>query len=142
MVAILKTKAERNFSVDLADDVAFFIATIVDNKPNIRELEGLLTRLMAEASLDGKEITLDFARSALKNFIRDRDHPESIDGIQKTVAKYFKIKVSDLKSQTSNQGSGRAEADCHVSFKKISKASYPEIGQKFGGRITRRSSTR
>jgi chromosomal replication initiator protein len=134
MVAILKTKAERNFSVDLADDVAFFIATIVDNKPNIRELEGLLTRLMAEASLDGKEITLDFARSALKNFIRDRDHPESIDGIQKSVAKYFKIKVSDLRSQRRIQALAVPRQIAMYLARKISKASYPEIGQKFGGK--------
>jgi chromosomal replication initiator protein len=134
MVAILKTKAEKNFSIELPDDVAFFIATIVDNKPNIRELEGLLTRLMAEASLDGKQITLDFARSALKNFIRDRDHPESIDGIQKTVAKYFKIKVSDLKSQRRIKTLAEPRQIAMYLAKKISKASYPEIGQKFGGK--------
>ncbi len=134
MAAILKTKAEKNFSTDLSDDVAFFIATIVDNKPNIRELEGLLTRLMAEASLDGKEITLDFARSALKHFIRDRDHPESIDGIQKAVAKFFKIKVSDLKSQSRIKALAEPRQIAMYLAKKISKASYPEIGQKFGGK--------
>jgi len=134
MVAILKAKAEKNFSVELSDDVAFFIATIVDNKPNIRELEGLLTRLMAEASLDGREITLDFARSALKNFIRDRDHPESIDGIQKAVAKYFKLKVSDLKSPRRVKVLAEPRQIAMYLCKKISKASYPEIGSKFGGK--------
>ena len=99
MVAILKTKAEKQHSLEISDEVSFFIASIVNDKPNIRELEGMLTRLIAESSLDGSEISLDFARNALKNFIRDKDHPESIENIQKTVAKYFKLKVSDLKSQ-------------------------------------------
>ncbi len=134
MVAILKAKAEKNYSVELSDDVAFFIATIVDNKPNIRELEGLLTRLMAEASLDGREIGLDFARNALKSFIRDRDHPESIENIQKAVAKYFKLKVSDLKSPRRVKVLAEPRQIAMYLCKKINKASYPEIGSKFGGK--------
>jgi chromosomal replication initiator protein len=134
MVAILKAKAEKNFSIEIGDDVAFFIATIVDNKPNIRELEGLLTRLMAEASLDGRQITLEFAQTALKNFIRDRDHPEGIDSIQKTVAKYYKIKVSDLKSARRVKTLAEPRQIAMYLCKKISKASYPEIGNKFGGK--------
>jgi chromosomal replication initiator protein len=134
MVAILKAKGEKNFAIEISDDVAFFIATIVDNKPNIRELEGLLTRLMAEASLDGRQITLEFAQSALKNFIRDRDHPEGIDSIQKTVARYYKLKVSDLKSPKRVKTLAEPRQIAMYLCKKISKASYPEIGSKFGGK--------
>lgn len=134
MVAILKTKAEKQHSLEISDEVSFFIASIVNDKPNIRELEGMLTRLIAESSLDGSEISLDFARNALKNFIRDKDHPESIENIQKTVAKYFKLKVSDLKSQKRLKAVAEPRQIAMYLCKKISKASYPEIGRKFGGK--------
>ncbi|MBN1882719.1 MAG: chromosomal replication initiator protein DnaA [Deltaproteobacteria bacterium] len=134
MVAILKTKAEKQHHLEISDDVAFFIASIVNDKPNIRELEGMLTRLIAESSLDGSEITLDFARSALKNFIRDKDHPESIENIQKIVAKYYKLKVSDLKSQKRLKAVAEPRQIAMYLCKKINKASYPEIGKRFGGK--------
>jgi len=134
MAAILKTKAEKQHNLEISDEVAFFIASIVNDRPNIRELEGMLTRLIAESSLSGSEITPDFARGALKNFIRDKDHPESIENIQKTVAKYFKLKVSDLKSQKRLKAVAEPRQIAMYLCKKISKASYPEIGRKFGGK--------
>lgn len=134
MVAILKTKANNVHSIELPDDVAFFIASIVNSKPNIRELEGLLTRLVVKGSLDSKELTVDFARSALNNFIMNKDHPESIENIQKAVARYFKIKLSDLKSQRRLKALTGPRQIAMYLCKKINKASYPEIGKKFGGK--------
>jgi len=134
MVAILKAKAEKIHSFDLVDDVAFFIASIVNTKPNIRELEGLLTRLVVKASLEGKDITLDYARTALNSFIRDKDHPESIENIQKIVAKYFKLKLSELKSEKRLKTVAEPRHIAMYLCKKINKASYPEIGQRFGGK--------
>ncbi len=134
MVAILKTKANNLHSIELPDDVAFFIASIVNSKPNIRELEGLLTRLIVKGSLDGKELTIDFARSALNNFILNKDHPESIENIQKAVSRYFKIRLSDLKSQRRLKVITEPRQIAMYLCKKINKASYPEIGKKFGGK--------
>ena len=134
MVAILKTKAESVHSIALTDEIAFFIASVVSKKPNIRELEGMLTRLIAEASLDGKEMTINFARSALKNFISDKNHPESIENIQKSVARYFTIKVSDLKGSKRVKVFTEPRQIAMYLCRKLNSASYPEIGKKFGGK--------
>jgi chromosomal replication initiator protein len=134
IVAILKEKAEKIHSLKLQDDLAFFIASIISTKPNIRELEGMLTRLIAEASLDGKDITIDFARTALRNFVRDKDNPESIENIQKAVCKYFKIKMSDIRSKKRIKSLSEPRQIAMYLCRNISKASYPEIGKKFGNK--------
>ncbi|MBN1574139.1 MAG: chromosomal replication initiator protein DnaA [Deltaproteobacteria bacterium] len=134
IVAILKEKAEKIHSLELQDDLAFFMASIINKKPNIRELEGMLTRLIAEASLDGREITVDFARTALRNFVSDKDNPESIENIQKAVCKYFKIKVSDIRSKKRVKSLSEPRHIAMYLCREVGNASYPEIGKKFGGK--------
>ena len=94
----------------------------------------MLTRLIAEASLDGKDITIEFARNALKTFIRNKDNPESIENIQKAVCKYFKIKISDIRSKKRIKSFSEPRQIAMYLCRKISKDSYPEIGKKFGGK--------
>jgi chromosomal replication initiator protein len=134
IVAILKEKAEKTHSLKLDDDLAFFLASIINTKPNIRELEGMLTRLIAEASLDGKDINIEFARNALKTFIRNKDNPESIENIQKEVCKYFKIKISDIRSKKRIKSFSEPRQIAMYLCRKISRDSYPEIGKRFGGK--------
>src|SRR5687767_11589738 len=95
-VAILKKKAETE-GVPLPDNVALYIAGKI--KSNIRELEGSLIRLIAYASLTGREITLDLAQEVLRNILVQDEKAVSIEGIQTFVADYYQLKVADLKSR-------------------------------------------
>lgn len=130
-VAILKSKAARS-QIELPDDCAFFIAKRF--RSNIRELEGALHRVVAHASFRGHPIDLDFAKQALKDLLAVQDKVISLENIQKTVAEYYKIRVSDLLSKRRNRSVTRPRQIAMALSKEITNHSLPEIGDAFGGR--------
>lgn len=130
-IAILKKKAEVE-NVSIPDEVAFFIASGIDS--NIRELEGILTRLVAFSSFTGKKITVDFAKEVLKGHIREKTREINIEIIQKNVAGFFNIKVNDIKSQRKLKNISFPRQIAMYISRKLVNASFPEIGLKFGGK--------
>jgi chromosomal replication initiator protein len=130
-VAILMNKAQRH-QVDLPDDVAFFVAKRF--RSNIRELEGALHRVMANASFLKEPITLDFARKSLADLLALQERQVSIDNIQKVVAEYFHIRVSDLLSRKKTRSVVRPRQIAMALAKELTNHSLPEIGTAFGGR--------
>ena len=130
-VAILKKKAGLD-NINLMDDVALFLAT--SSTTNVRELEGMLIRLGAFSSLTGNEITLKMAREVLKDIIVDKTRELTIEIIQKQVADHFKIKVSELKSEKRLKALVVPRQIAIFLCRELTKASYPEIGDKFGGK--------
>ena len=130
-VAILKKKAEAE-AVPLDDDVALYIAGRI--KSNIRELEGSLIRLIAYASLTGTKISLPLAQDVLRNTLERDDRPVSIDMIQKFVANYYQLRVSDLKSRNSSKAVALPRQIAMFLCKTLTNASLPQIGKSFGGK--------
>ena len=129
--AILMSKAVQS-QVDLPEDVAFFIAQRM--RSNIRELEGTLRRVIACARFTGKAISLDLCKEALKDLIALQDKLISVDNIQKTVADYCKIRISDLKSKRRSRSVARPRQMAMALAKELTNHSLPEIGEVFGGR--------
>ncbi|SMF93709.1 chromosomal replication initiator protein DnaA [Methylomagnum ishizawai] len=130
-VAILKSKAV-NLGVELSDEVAFFIGKRI--RSNIRELEGALRRVMANSHFTGKPITMEFAKDALRDLIALQDRLINVDNIQRTVAEYYKIRVSDLLSNKRTRNLSRPRQMAMALAKELTNHSLPEIGQMFGGR--------
>ena len=130
-VAILKRRAEAE-AVPLPDNVALYIAGRI--KSNIRELEGSLTRLIAYASLTGREISLDLTHEILKNVIDQDDRLITIENIQKFAADYYQLKVADLKSRNNSKSVAMPRQVAMYLCKSLTHASLPEIGRSFGGK--------
>ena len=130
-VAILLKKAEQE-GVELPPDVAFFIAERI--RSNVRELEGALKRVIANAHFTGKAVTIDQVRLALRDLIAIQERQVGIDNIQRTVADYFKIKLSDLHSKRRNRAVARPRQVAMALAKELTSHSLPEIGDAFGGR--------
>jgi chromosomal replication initiator protein len=130
-VAILKKKADTN-SVVLPDDVAFFLASNIHS--NVRELEGLFNRLCAFSSLNKTDITIDFAKETLKDFLSKKDKHLNVDYIQRTVASFFNLKVADLKSKKRKKVIAFPRQIAMYLSRELTGDSYPEIGNKFGGK--------
>jgi len=130
-VAILKTKAQES-QINLADEVAFFIAKRL--RSNVRELEGALNRVIANANFTGRAITIDFVKEALRDLLALQDKLVTIDNIQRTVAEYYKIKVADLLSKRRNRSVARPRQIAMALSKELTNHSLPEIGDAFGGR--------
>jgi chromosomal replication initiator protein len=130
-VAILKKKAEQN-RIDLPNDVALLIGS--SNASNIRELEGMLIRIGAYASLTKNKINLTMAKDILKDIIVDKSREISIELIQKLVAEHYKLKVADLKSEKRLKNFVIPRQLAIYLCRELTKASYPEIGEKFGGK--------
>jgi chromosomal replication initiator protein len=130
-VAILKRKAQES-QINLADEVAFFIAKRL--RSNVRELEGALNRVIANANFTGRAITIDFVREALRDLLALQDKLVTIDNIQRTVAEYYKIKVADLLSKRRNRSVARPRQIAMALSKELTNHSLPEIGDAFGGR--------
>ncbi|MGH7926126.1 MAG: chromosomal replication initiator protein DnaA [Candidatus Binatus sp.] len=128
-VAIVQKKAVLE-NLRLAPEVAMYIAQSVSS--NVRELEGCLTRLAALASFDGAAITVDFARQALQDLIRNSDAKPDIDTIQKTVADFFHIRLADLKSKKRTQHIAFCRQVAMYLCRKLTDASFPTIGERFG----------
>ena len=125
------TKAEQ-FKADLPNDVAFFIAKHIQS--NVRELEGALKRVVANAQFTGSPITIQLAREALKDLLSLQAKLVTIDNIQKTVADYYKVKVSDLLSKKRSRSIARPRQMAMALSKNLTSHSLPEIGEAFGGR--------
>ncbi|MBA3581453.1 MAG: chromosomal replication initiator protein DnaA [Gammaproteobacteria bacterium] len=130
-VAILQNKAEQ-VGVDLKSEVAFFIAKRI--RSNVRELEGALRRVIANAQFTGQPITMDFARDALRDLLALHDKLITIENIQKTVAEYYKIRVADLLSPRRSRSITRPRQIAMSLAKELTNHSLPEIGNAFGGR--------
>lgn len=130
-VAILKKKAEQSH-VDLPDDTAFFIAQKI--RSNVRELEGALKRVIANAHFTGQKISLALVKESLKDLLALQDRQVSIENIQKIVAEHFKIKMSDLLSKRRNRSVARPRQLAMALAKELTHHSLPEIGHAFGGR--------
>ncbi|WKE65682.1 chromosomal replication initiator protein DnaA [Gallaecimonas kandeliae] len=130
-VAILMRKAEEH-GVHLSDEVAFFIAKRL--RSNVRELEGALNRVIANANFTGRAITIDFVREALRDLLALQEKLVTIDNIQKTVAEYYKIKVADLLSKRRSRSVARPRQLAMALAKELTNHSLPEIGDAFGGR--------
>jgi chromosomal replication initiator protein len=130
-VAILMSKAA-NESIDLPEEVAFFIAKRI--RSNVRELEGALRRVTANALFTGRAITVDFAKEALRDLLSLQERLVSIENIQKTVADYFKLRVADLLSKRRTRSIARPRQLAMALAKELTSHSLPEIGDAFGGR--------
>ena len=130
-VAILMKKSNME-GVYLPEEVAFFIAKRI--RSNIRELEGALRRVIANAQFTGSEIDLDFAKDALKDLLSMQERLVSIENIQKTVAEYFKLRVADLLSKRRSRSVARPRQIAMTLAKELTNHSLPEIGDAFGGR--------
>src|SRR5579871_6510318 len=129
--AILKKKAETE-GVPIPDNVAIYIAGKI--KSNIRELEGSLIRLIAYASLTGREITLPLAQDVLKNILDHDEKAVTIEIIQKFVAEYYNLKLAELKSRNNSKSVAMPRQIAMYLCKSLTHASLPEIGRSFGGK--------
>jgi chromosomal replication initiator protein len=129
--AILMKKAAL-VNIELAQDVAFFISKRIPS--NVRDLEGALRRVIANAEFTGREITLEFTKEALHDLISLQDKLVNIDNIQKTVAEYFKIRIVDLSSKNRKQSITRPRQIAMCLARELTSHSFPEIGDAFGGR--------
>ncbi len=130
-VAILQRKAMAA-NVTLAYEVAFFIAKRI--RSNVRELEGALRRVMANAQFTGRAITLEFTRESLKDLLALQDKLVSIENIQRTIAEHYKVRVADLVSKRRNRSIARPRQMAMAIAKDLTNHSLPEIGDAFGGR--------
>jgi len=130
-VAILMSKAEDS-DIKLPHEVAFFIAKKI--RSNVRDLEGALKRVIANAQFTGKDITVEFVKDALRDLLAAQDKQVRIENIQKTVSEYYKIKVSDLLSKRRNRSIARPRQIAMSLAKELTNKSLPEIGEAFGGK--------
>ncbi|OED41443.1 chromosomal replication initiation protein DnaA [Endozoicomonas sp. (ex Bugula neritina AB1)] len=130
-VAILMKKAEQH-KVELPHEAAFFIAQRI--RSNVRELEGALKRVIASAHFMGRKIDIDLIRESLKDLLALQDKQVSIDNIQRTVAEYYKIKVTDILSKRRSRSVARPRQIAMALSKELTSHSLPEIGDAYGGR--------
>jgi chromosomal replication initiator protein len=130
-VAILLRKAEQA-GVALPSDVAFFMAQRI--QANVRELEGALKRVIASAHFTGRTINVDFVRETLKDLLALQDKLVTAENIQRTVADYYKLKLSDLLSKRRSRSVARPRQVAMYLAKQLTTRSLPEIGEAFGGR--------
>lgn len=130
-VAILKKKAEKT-GITLSDDVAFLVAKNL--RSNVRELEGALNRVIAYAGFHACNIHIDVAKEALKDVIGVYNRQVSIESIQKVVADYFKIKMSEIHAKGRTRAIVRPRQIAMWLSRELTSSSLPEIGEAFGGR--------
>ena len=130
-IAILKKKAERN-GTKLQDDILYFIAENV--KTNIRELEGAFIKLIAYSALENKKITLELAKDILKDIGAESAKKITIELIQKKVADYFDIKISDMKTKKRTRQVAYPRHVAMYLAREMTGLTLPEIGGYFGGR--------
>ncbi|NQY25590.1 MAG: chromosomal replication initiator protein DnaA [Piscirickettsiaceae bacterium] len=130
-VAILIKKAQQNL-VTLPEDVAFFIAKRI--RSNVRDLEGALQRILAFSRFTNQPLSIDLAQEALKDLLALHQKLVTLESIQKTVAEYFKIRVSDLLSKKRTRSIARPRQFAMALSKELTNHSLPEIGDAFGGR--------
>lgn len=131
-IAIIKNKAESE-GITLPDEVALYLAQ--NTTSNIRELEGTLTNIIAHAKLLKTEITLDLAKEVLRTLLKQQDKKFlSIESIQREVANFYGLRVQDLKSDKKQKNISLPRQVAMYLARRYTGASYPEIGEKFGGK--------
>jgi len=130
-VAILIKKSQQNL-IELREDVAFFIAKRI--RSNVRDLEGALQRVLAYSRFTRQPLSIDMAQEALKDLLALHQKLVTLESIQKTVAEYFKIRVSDLLSKKRTRSIARPRQIAMALAKELTNHSLPEIGEAFGGR--------
>lgn len=130
-VAIIKKKASLGM-IPVPDEVCFFIAKRF--RSNVRELEGALNRVIANANLTGQAVSLEFAQSSLRDLLVLQDKQVTIENIKRTVAEYYQIRVADLLSKRRNRSVTRPRQMAMALAKEHTSHSLPEIGDAFGGR--------
>ena len=130
-VAILLKKAEAE-GIRLDEAVAFFLAKHIQS--NVRELEGGLKRVFAYARFSGRELTAELCREALRDLLAIQHRLVSIENIQRTVADYYKIKVSEMYSKKRSRNVARPRQMAMALAKELTQLSLPDIGDAFGGR--------
>jgi chromosomal replication initiator protein len=131
-LAIIDKKAEMMEIKKIPEDVALFLAKKI--KSNIRELEGSLIRIAAQAALTGEGIDLEKTKKILKDIIHDDEKPISIDAIQKVVCEFYSIKLSDMKSKRRTKDIALPRQLAMFLSKQITNASLNDIGKQFGGK--------
>ena len=117
---------------ELSEESAFFIAQKV--RSNVRELEGALKRVIANANFTGRPITIDLIKDSLKDLLAIQARQVSVENIQKTVTEYYKIKISDLLSKKRSRNFSRPRQIAMSLTRELTNLSFPEIGEVFGGR--------
>ena len=130
-VAILQKKVEEN-KMKISEEVAFFIAKQI--RSNVRELEGALNRILAMSNFTKSAIDINLAKDALKDLIAVRGRQVSVENIQKTVAEYFKIKISDMLSKKRSRNYSKPRQLAMALTRELTNLSFPEIGEAYGGR--------
>ncbi|KHO63741.1 MULTISPECIES: chromosomal replication initiator protein DnaA [Pseudomonas] len=130
-VAILMKKAEQT-RIELPHDAAFFIAQRI--RSNVRELEGALKRVIAHSHFTNSPISIELIRESLKDLLALQDKLVSIDNIQRIVAEYYKIKLTELLSKRRSRSIARPRQVAMALSKELTNHSLPEIGNAFGGR--------
>jgi chromosomal replication initiator protein len=130
-VAILIKKAQQNLII-LPEDVAFFIAQRI--RSNVRDLEGALQRVLAYSRFTKQPFSIDMAQEALKDLLALHQKLVTLESIQKTVAEYFKMRLSDLLSKKRTRSIVRPRQLAMALAKELTNHSLPEIGDAFGGR--------
>nr|WP_243699888.1 chromosomal replication initiator protein DnaA [Lysobacter sp. N42] len=130
-VAILERKAEER-KIKLPPEVSFFIAKRL--RTHVRELEGALNRVVANVNLTGRDITIEFVKDALRDLLMAQDKMITIDNIQRTVADYYNIKITDIVSKRRSRSIARPRQVAMALAKELTNHSLPEIGEAFGGR--------
>ena len=130
-VAIVLRKAEGE-SVPLSEEIAFFIAKHI--RSNVRELEGALKKVLAFSRFNNRELSLDLAKEAMRDILNVASRQISIENIQKTVAEFFKLKLSDMHSKRRSRNVARPRQVAMALAKELTQMSLPEIGDAFGGR--------
>ena len=130
-VAILKVKASIE-GFDIPEEVAFFIASKI--RSNVRELEGALRKLMANCRFTNREPSIDVAKEALRDLLAIQAKQITIENIQKAVAEYYNIRISDLLSKRRNRSITRPRQLAMTITRELTSHSLPEIGDSYGGR--------
>jgi len=130
-VAILMKKAISE-GIPMSEDVAFFVAKHL--RSNVRELEGALRKILAYVRFHGREVTIEVARTALKDLLSIQNRQISVENIQKAVADFYSIKVADMYSKKRPANIARPRQIAMFMAKELTQKSLPEIGELFGGR--------
>ncbi len=130
-VAILINKCRAEGST-MPEEVAFFVAKNV--RSNVRELEGALRKILAYSRFNQKEISIALAKDALRDLLSIKNRQITIENIQKTVADFYKLKISDMYSKRRPANIARPRQIAMYLAKELTQKSLPEIGELFGGR--------
>ena len=130
-VAIVLKKAEAE-SIFLSEDIAFFIAKHIHS--NVRELEGALKKVLAYSRFNARELSLELAKDALRDILNVANSQITVENIQKTVADFFKLKISDMHSKKRSRNVARPRQVAMALAKELTQMSLPEIGEAFGNR--------